>query len=107
MGGDGGWISPGASFCPGYADRALRRVPRPQAIGVRERRCGAEARREERRARMELYRIDEKGLAEAMARLIAEYRVVAPVEKGPRHVFDDIQDWSEARPCLLYTSRCV
>ena len=52
---------------------------------------------------MELYRIDEKGLAEAMARLIAEYRVVAPVEKGPRHVFDDIQDWSEARPLAVGT----
>ncbi|MBD3177940.1 MAG: hypothetical protein GF320_22430 [Armatimonadia bacterium] len=52
---------------------------------------------------MELYKIDEKGLAEAMARVMEDYRVVAPVEKGPKHVFDDIEDWSDARPMAVGT----
>lgn len=52
---------------------------------------------------MELYRIDEKGLAEAMGRIIADYRVVAPVESGSRYVFDDVQEWGDARPLAVGT----
>jgi len=53
---------------------------------------------------MELYTITEEGLAAAMTALMADYKVVAPVEKGPSHVFDEITDWSLARPLAVGTT---